>query len=159
MNSKRYKGRATWRKGTFTAACYCAGEAALPVSCCQRASRPSYFLRTFQHTVFYHSSCKSSTEEVRPCVLRALALAFEYWDAGSLFSGAERMDATRRRCNMPSHSGSSGGVRFRDCRYMPMIHTELVIVNCHYYYYNRELYYQSHISIVIFIFNIPGQYT
>ena len=52
----------------------------------------------------YHYSWNSSTEGVRPCVLRALA--FEYWDAGSLFSGAERVDATRRRCNMSSHSGS-----------------------------------------------------
>jgi hypothetical protein len=34
------------------------------------------------------------TEGVRPCVLRTLA--FEYWDAGSWFSGAERMDATTR---------------------------------------------------------------
>jgi hypothetical protein len=47
-----------------------------------------------------------------PCVLRALA--FEYWDAESLFSYAERMDATRRRCNMSSHSGSSGGIGFGD---------------------------------------------
>ena len=43
-NNKPYKGRATWRKETFTVACYCVGEAALLVSCCQRASRPSYFL-------------------------------------------------------------------------------------------------------------------
>jgi hypothetical protein len=60
MNSKRHKGRATWRKGkgAFTVACYCAGEAeaALPVSCCQRAACSvlrdldlATFLRTLQN--------------------------------------------------------------------------------------------------------------
>ena len=82
------------------------------------ALRPTYFqlgarARSPALHGVYHYSWNSSTEGVRPCVLRALA--FEYWDAGSLFSGAERVDATRRRCNMSSHSGSSGGIRFGDC--------------------------------------------
>jgi hypothetical protein len=62
----------------------------------------------------YHYPWNSSTEGVRPCVLRALA--FEYWDVGSLFLGAsaKRTDANWRRCDMSPHSGSSGGIRLGD---------------------------------------------
>ena len=108
MNSKRYKSMLNKRREVSGRACYlCVAAYLLPIRSRARSRSPAL------HGV-YHYSWNSSTEGVRPCVLRALT--FEYWDAGSLFSGAERVDATRRRCNMSSHySGSSGGIRFGDC--------------------------------------------
>ena len=107
-NSKRYKPMVNKQNEVSGRACYlCVAAYLLPITRVgARARSPAL------HGVS-HYSWNSSTEGVRPCVLRALV--FGYWDAGSLFSGAERVDATRRRCNMSSHSGSSGGIRFGDC--------------------------------------------
>ena len=74
------------------------------------ALRPTYFqlgarARSPALHGVYHYSWNSSTEGVRPCILRALA--FQYWDAGSVFSEVLNgwtllgVDATCRHIPVP----------------------------------------------------------
>ena len=109
MNSKWYKPMLNKRREVPGRACYlCFAAYLLPIRCARVLLRSIRRLPLSMELLD-----RRGATLYRPCVLRALA--FGYWDARSLFSSAERADATRRRCNMSSHSGSSGGIRFGDC--------------------------------------------